>query len=154
MNSQVMVGRERWCLRFQPGPPPLRYRCPFWVLDINHFTQFLLSGRLKTFLENVAWIIQDVLIRAALITFVKKKKRWEDFRRWGEGSLLIIFTCNLANTPDLWLPKPYFCRALSSSSVLSVYTSCSTCQSNSSSSSSSSSPAPSPQSVEMLNRCD
>lgn len=74
----------------------------------------------------------------------------KSFLSFCQGSLSIRgLTCNLANTPHLWLPKPYFCRAPSSSSERSLCTSCSICQSKSSSSSSSSlPPAPSPPPVE------
>lgn len=130
LNSQVVVRRKRRSLCVQPCLPPLRCCRSLWVLDIGHIAQFLLSvQQFKKLKEN--------LYSSTLSHHIHKM--------WGftgeEVVFICSFTCSLANTPDLWLPKPYVCMALSSSSELSLYTSCSTCQSNSSSSSSSSSPA-------------
>lgn len=129
INSQVMVRRKSRCLCVQPCLPPLCCRRSFWVLDIGHIAQFLLSESPSSQLH--LYDSKKVYSEALTDHF---HQRCEDF-------IVCNFTCNLANTPDLWLPKPYFWRALSSSAELSLYTSCSTCQSNSSSSSSSSSPA-------------
>lgn len=121
-RSQIMIGGKRRSFRLQPGLPPLCCRRALWVLHVDHLAQFLLSGQPG---KSSATILQRSGARGG---------------RGGRG--LRSLTCSLANTPDLLFPKPYICMALSSSSELSLYTTCSTCQSNSSSSSSSSSPVP------------
>lgn len=118
-HSQIMIGGKSRSFRLQPGLPPLCCRRVLRVLHVEHLAQFLLSGQPR---KSSATILQ---------------------RSGGQGGRgLRSLTCSLANTPDLLFPKPYICIAFSSSSELSLYTTCSTCQSNSSSSSSSSSPVP------------
>lgn len=141
INSQVMVRRKSRRLCVQPCPPPLCCRCSFWVFDISHVAQFLLSVQ-SEHIRSLSFILTLLVSfksfhSAPLSDSINK--RWEAFTD-EEVISICNLTCNLANTPDLWLPKPYVCSALSSSSEHSLYTSCSTCQSNSSSSSSSPSP--------------
>lgn len=149
INSQVMVRRKGRCLCFQPSLPPLCCCRSFWVLDINHIAQLLLSGRC-TRVKSLLHLCDSQISTQQLCLIAFRK----DVRISQREGIIIIFelTCNLANTPDLWLPKPYVCRALSSSSEVSLYTSCSTCQSKSPSSSSSSSPTLSLHSFQTLNQ--
>lgn len=130
VNSQVMVKREGRLLCLQPLLPPLCCGCSLWVCDVDHISQLILSGWTQHIKSSCVILILE--IPPSTKQHNQRKHNQEFHRR--------DLTCSLPNTPDLLLPKPYFCRALSSSSVLSLYTSCSTCQSKSSSSSSSSSP--------------